>query len=160
MKKIKVMFVCTGNICRSPLGHAVLEHKAGERGLAEALEVESSGIHNYHVGENADSRMRQTARERGVTLDHMARQLSRQDLAEYDLLLAMDRSHYREMERMAAGDPDLIAKIKLFGSYLNSHEAKDIPDPYFGGQSGFDLVFDMVSEGCDNLLESLADDRR
>lgn len=158
MKKTKIMFVCTGNICRSPLGHAVLEHKAAERGMTAVLEAESSGIHSYHVGENADSRMRQTARERGVHLDHKARQLSRQDLAEYDLLLAMDRSHYREMERMAAGDPRLVAKIKLFGAYLNSDEAKDIPDPYFGGQSGFDLVFEMVSEGCDNLLDSLADE--
>ena len=157
MNKMKVMFVCTGNICRSPLAHAVLEHKARERGLSDALEVESSGIHSYHIGDNADSRMRQTARDRGVTLDHKARHLSRQDLNEYDLLLAMDRSHYREMERMAAGDPTLVSKIQLFGSYLDSDQAPDIPDPYYGGQSGFDLVFEMVSEGCDSLLEGLSD---
>lgn len=155
MKKIKVMFVCTGNICRSPLAHAVLDHKARERGLTAAVETESSGIHSYHVGDNADSRMRQTAKDKGVKLDHMARQLRSQDLSEYDVLLAMDRSHYREMERMAAGDAALLKKIKLFGAYLNGDDAKDIPDPYFGGQAGFDLVFDMVAEGCDNLLSDL-----
>ncbi|TVR89220.1 MAG: low molecular weight phosphotyrosine protein phosphatase [Spirochaetaceae bacterium] len=158
MNKMKIMFVCTGNICRSPLAHAVLEHKAREREKSDSLEVESSGIHSYHIGDNADSRMRQTARDRGVTLDHKARHLSRQDLNDYDLLLAMDRSHYREMERMAAGDPSLVSKIKLFGAYLDSDRAPDIPDPYYGGQSGFDLVFEMVSEGCDALLEGLADE--
>lgn len=157
MKKHKVMFVCTGNICRSPLAHAVLEHKAAEGGLANLLELESSGLHSYHVGEQADQRMRKTAEQHGVNLSHKARRLRSEDLAEYDLLLAMDRSHLREMQSMAAGAPELVQKIRLFGSYIDSARAPDIPDPYYGGQEGFERVFEMVDAGCSALLDTLSE---
>ena len=154
----RVMFVCTGNICRSPLAHAVFEHMLVERGLSDHYRVESSGLTGYHIGDNADPRMRRTARAHGVQLDHLSRRFQRNDLESYDILLAMDSGHYDDMTRLA-GDDETRAKVHMFRSF-DPHGDGDVPDPYYGGSKGFEDVYDIVERSCRVLLDELEGARR
>ena len=156
----KIMFVCTGNICRSPLAHAVFAHKAAERGVADQYQLESSGLTAYHVGDNADPRMRRTAAQRGVNLDHMARRFMPRDLEHYDLVLAMDQGHFSDMRRMAADDNER-AKIRMFREFdPEARDGAEVPDPYYGGARGFDDVYDIVERTTETLLDALERVRR
>ncbi len=158
------MFVCTGNICRSPLAHRLLEKELDQRGLSDQVEVESSGIGAWHVGEDADSRMRRTAGKHGVALHHPARQLSRQDVADYDLLFAMDQGHYREV--ISLSSEDIREKLYVFrqfdpevtskGQPLLRKHVPDVPDPYYGGAQGFEDVFTMVERTCRVIVDRIA----
>lgn len=151
----RIMFVCTGNICRSPLAHAVFEHKAAERGVAGEYEVESAGLTAYHLGDNADPRMRRTAAEHGVRLDHMARLFQPGDLADYDLILAMDRGHFEDLRHMAANEGER-GKVRLFREFdPQAREGDEVPDPYYGGARGFEDVYDIVERTSDVLLDTL-----
>jgi len=158
MDKTKIMFVCTGNICRSPLAQAVFEHHARLRGLEDRFVVESSGLQSFHVGEQADNRMRSVAREHGVRLDHLARQVQPRDLRDYDFVLAMDRGHLQELRRMTGGEPELTDKVRLFGEFDPAAEkATEVPDPYYGGIDGFEQVFEIVDRTARNLMEQLVE---
>tara|TARA_B100000614_G_scaffold200590_1_gene181799 strand:- start:107 stop:598 length:492 start_codon:yes stop_codon:yes gene_type:complete len=158
------MFVCTGNICRSPLAHRLLEKEAADRGLSDRLSVESSGTGGWHIGEDVDARMRRTAARRGVDLHHPARQLERRDLTDYDLLFAMARGHYRDIHRMGNGSLD--GKLYVFrqfdpevssdGSLPAPRSAPDVPDPYYGGPDGFENVYDMVERTCRRIVDEIA----
>jgi protein-tyrosine phosphatase len=157
---MKIMFVCLGNICRSPLAHAVFEDclRRTDPELAAQIEVESSGTSGYHVGEQADERMRQTARARGVTLDHRARQFRRADFRTYDLVVAMDRSNAAELRRLAAGDEAAVAKIRLLREFEpDGRRTEDVPDPYYGGERGFQEVFEIAERCCRVLHERIRD---
>ena len=143
---MKLLFVCTGNICRSPTAEGVLRHLAKKAGVP--LHVESRGTHDYHVGEPPDERAQHHAKGRGYDLSaQRARQVSERDFEEFDLILAMDRSHLRLLERMCPARHR--AKLRLF------LPGADVPDPYYGGAEGFEQVLDLVEAACRGLLQDL-----
>ena len=141
-----ILFVCTGNICRSPTAEAVLRHLAKEESLE--LRIESAGLGDGHVGDPPDERAQHHARSRGYDLSaQRARQVRASDFEEFDLILAMDRGHLRALQKMAP--PQHHAKIRLFVA------GTDVPDPYYGGAEGFERVLDVVEERCRALLAEL-----
>jgi protein-tyrosine phosphatase len=142
-----ILFVCTGNICRSPTAEGVFRLLAQKAGLE--LRIESAGLGDWHVGQAPDERAQHHARQRGYDLSaQRARQVRRRDFEEFDLILAMDNGHLRELQRMAPAKHR--AKIRLFVG------DRDVPDPYDGGPEGFEHVLDLVEERCRALLEEIA----
>ena len=148
----KVLFVCMGNICRSPAAEAVMQRFAEEFGVD--VEVDSAGTHDYHVGEPADQRMQSAAEARGYELNSRGRQVTRQDLnpAQFDLVLAMDQENYQGLQALAES-PN--THIRIFSDYLDDNWPNDVPDPYYGEEDGFDQVLDMLEEGCPIILQTL-----
>lgn len=149
---ISILMVCTGNICRSPTAEGVLVAKAAARGVK--LRVDSAGTHDYHVGEPPDARSMKHAKRRGYDLStQRARQVCAADFREFDYILAMDRGHLRELEDLAPADAR--ARLSLFLAASKNCEAHDVPDPYYGGDAGFEAVLDMVDEACERWLDLL-----
>ncbi|MCX4192773.1 low molecular weight protein-tyrosine-phosphatase [Methylophaga sp. OBS1] len=145
MSQIKVLFVCMGNICRSPTAEGVFTHLVEKHGTLDRFMIDSAGTHAYHIGEEPDARAQQTARQRGIDLSHIrARKFARTDFDMFDHILAMDTDNYEILH--AACPPDLRNKIKLFLDYAPERDENDVPDPYYGGQNGFDHVFDLVED--------------
>ena len=146
MKHRSILFVCTGNICRSPTAEAVLRRLAAKEGIE--LHIASAGIGDWHVGSAPDERAQHHAKGRGYDLSALrARQVSARDFAEFDLILAMDRGHLRALQRLAP--PGERHKIPLFVP------GRDVPDPYYGGPEGFEQVLDLVEAACRELLQEL-----
>lgn len=155
--KLSVLFVCMGNICRSPTAEAVFRSKLTAAGLADLVEVDSAGTHSYHVGEPPDPRSMRTAAARGYDMSPIrARQLTAQDAGRFDLVLAMDRGNYNRVVREfgdAEPGPRQRARVELLmGHGQGSSGAVEVPDPYGGGPEGFEVVLDMIEEACDGLL--------
>lgn len=151
----RILFVCTGNICRSPTAEAVARRRIEEAGLQALIEVDSAGTHGYHVGEPPDPRTRKAAARRGYRLDDLlARRLEIADFQRFDLLLAMDRGHYESMLRMS---PTVYRqKVDLFMRYARNFDCDEVPDPYYGDESGFEAVLDMCEDAVAGLFEALA----
>lgn len=149
----RVLFVCMGNICRSPAGEAVMKRFAEEFDVD--VDVDSAGTHGYHVGEKPDARMLHAAEERGYELKSVGRQVTKDDLDDgvFDLVLAMDNENYRNLVELA-GRP--TTHIRIFSDYLDDNWPNDVPDPYYGEEDGFGEVLDMLEEGCPIILETLA----
>ena len=151
-ERIEVLVVCTGNICRSPTGEGVLRHLAAQRGLADRIRVRSAGTHDYHVGECPDARTMRHAEGRGYDLSaQRAMQVAPSHFREFDYILAMDRTHLRLLRGMAP--KDATARLGLFLEASASWKGQDVPDPYYGGPEGFDLVLDMVEEAAARWLD-------
>ncbi|MCW8964960.1 MAG: low molecular weight phosphotyrosine protein phosphatase [Gammaproteobacteria bacterium] len=152
--KVKVMFVCMGNICRSPTAHGVFRKLVQDEGYADDIYIESSGTIAYHVGEPPDSRAQQTARQRGLDMsDLRAQKVKASDFEEFDYILPMDRDNYDSL--ISSSSPEHHEKIKMFLSFAPSVASREVPDPYYGGASGFDQVFDMVEAGSRGLLDEI-----
>lgn len=151
MKKVRVLFVCLGNICRSPLGAAIMKRKVKEQGLEDRVEVDSCGTSNYHIGDNADPRTIANASKHGVPIDHCARQLTRQDLAEFDFIFAMDKSNYENILRLSNGD-DQSGRVKLMRQFDPVRGGSEVPDPYHGNERDFQEVFDILDRSIENFL--------
>ena len=150
----RVLFVCTGNICRSPTAEGVFRHLVDARGLSGEIEAESAGIGSWHVGEPPDRRSQQTARARGVEInDQRARAVHPDDFTTFDLILSMDTGHYRDLERLCPGGNS--AKIRLFMDYAPETGITDVPDPYYSDGDGFDRVFDMIETASKGLLAEI-----
>jgi protein-tyrosine phosphatase len=152
--RIRVLFVCLGNICRSPLAEGVFREHVARAGLAERIEIESAGIGSWHVGELPDPRTRAVAEKRGLRLTSRARQVRFEDLDEFDLVVAMDADNLRGLERVRARAAP-SAEVRRLREFDAEAEDHDVPDPYEGGHEGFERVHDMVERACAGLLEYL-----
>jgi protein-tyrosine phosphatase len=151
---IRVLFVCSGNICRSPTAEGVFRALVEKHGFGGHIEIDSAGTGDWHVGEPPDERSQEAALRRGVDLSRLrARQVTREDFARFDVLLAMDSGHHRHLLRMAP--PEARDRVRLFLDYAPDAEDRDVPDPYFGGPTGFDRVLDLIEAGCAGLLAEL-----
>ena len=154
---IRVLFVCLGNICRSPTAHGVLRALVRERVLEHEIEVDSCGTSAYHNGEGADGNMVRAAKEQGIDLsDLVSRRLVTADYRRFDLLVAMDRANEREIERGRPSGCDV--PVVRFMQFVPNASRPDVPDPYYGGIDGFREVVDLVRAGCGPLLDHLLDD--
>jgi low molecular weight protein-tyrosine phosphatase len=154
---MRILFVCLGNICRSPTAEAVMRDLVRREGLDGHIEVDSAGTGGWHVGEPPDRRSAAAAQRRGIVMDGAARQVVRGDFDDWDLLLAMDRDNHRELLALARHDDDR-AKVRMLREYDPEAVAAgdlDVPDPYFGGPSGFEDVLDLVERACRGLLDEL-----
>jgi protein-tyrosine phosphatase len=152
MKKRSVLFVCLGNICRSPAGEGVLLDLLAKRSLVDRIEVDSAGTMGYHTGNPADARMRLAASKRSVDLPSRARQVTKKDLDTFDLVIAMDRENLADLRRLHATPK---ARVCLFSEFLDDTWPTDVPDPYYGGDDGFEYVLDMMEAGCPKIIEEL-----
>ena len=153
MEKRRILFVCLGNICRSPLGEGILRRRAEERGLGPLVETASAGTGGWHEGDPPDHRSISVGRARGIDIGHQrARQLRLDDFDSFDLIFAMDRDNLRNLVRLAPHDSS--ADIHLFMDFV-SGASRDVPDPYYGGPADFERVFTMLDEGCRSLLDIL-----
>ncbi len=151
MKKVRILFVCLGNICRSPLAAAILKHKVRNHGLEDWMEVDSCGTSNYHIGDNADPRTIANASRNGVGIDHCARQLSAADLGNFDFIFAMDKSNYSNILRVSDG-ADVRHKIKLMREFDPQQKGGEVPDPYHGGEKEFQEVYEILDRSTTNFL--------
>lgn len=153
---IKLLFVCMGNICRSPAAQGVMEKMAADAGVRDRMDIDSAGTINFHAGKLPDSRMREAAGRRGYPLTHRARQVSRTDLDAFDLLLVMDSANFADVESLV--DPKKHGrKVRLFCEFCTNHCETEVPDPYYGGSAGFEKVLDMLEDGCAEILRRLKD---
>lgn len=152
---VRLLFVCLGNICRSPTAEGVMRALVQEAGLAEAIELESAGTGAWHVGSPPDARAAQAARARGVTLEGSARQVRVQDFADFDLLLAMDSENLRDLRTLAPSEQGR-AKARLLREFDPASDGElDVPDPYYSAPGSFDEVFELVHAACRGLLREL-----
>ncbi|MEN8174708.1 MAG: low molecular weight protein-tyrosine-phosphatase [Pseudomonadota bacterium] len=158
MEKTRVIFVCMGNICRSPTAHGVFRAIVEAEGLDHLVAIDSAGTHAYHVGEGPDRRAQSTARGRGIDIsDLRARQVVPEDFQDYDYVLAMDADN---LEVLAAACPEgMEHKVRLFMDFAPDWGVREVPDPYYGGASGFQSVFDMVEAASRGLLEEIRNAR-
>lgn len=150
---IKVLFVCMGNICRSPTAHGVFQALVDEHGLGDSIQVDSAGTHSYHIGSPPDARSQATAKARGLDLSGLrARRFVSSDFNEFDYLLGMDQGNVADMQ--AIRPDDASAALQLMLEYSDRFNQAEVPDPYFGNE-GFELVFDMVEDASRGLLQQI-----
>ena len=154
--KQKILFVCLGNICRSPMAEEIFRQKVFARGLAEQFEIDSAGTYSGHAGELADPRMREAAHCCGYCLTHRSRPLREYDFYDFDRLIVMDDSNYERVCRIAPERKHIDKVYRMrdyFTTYANDYD--HVPDPYYEGREGFYLVINMLEEACDKLLDEL-----
>ena len=159
MAKVKkILFVCLGNICRSPAAEGVFKQKIKERGLENLFVVDSAGTGGWHVGNLSDPRMRKTALSRGIELTSRSRQIEESDLFKFDQILVMDKDNLEAVKSLTKDHSNSVnSKIRLMLSYSKNSQLAEVPDPYYGGQNGFDEVLDLLDDAMDGLIDSLMD---
>lgn len=152
--KVRVLFVCMGNICRSPTAEAVFRRRAEAAGLDRDIYIDSAGTHDYHIGEPPDSRTQRAARQRGYDMSaRRGRQVRRSDFGDFDYVLAMDNANLSILQRLRPEDAH--GELGLFLDYATQHDEREVPDPYYGGEAGFERVLDMVEDASDGLLRHI-----
>jgi len=155
MNKTKILFVCLGNICRSPSAEAVFKGLLKKRGLNHKFTVDSAGTSGWHVGEPADKRMQKHAAKRGYSLDSISRQFEPdEDFDRFDLIIGMDDENILALKRVARGQADL-EKIYKMTDFSIDWSYSEVPDPYYGGEEGFELVLDLLEDASSGLLDSI-----
>lgn len=153
---MNVLFVCLGNICRSPAAEGVFLHLLNERGLSDRFVVDSAGTGGWHTGNPADQRMQAAAARRGIQLPSRARQISLDDLSDFDLVLTMDDANLTAVQGLAReAGRRATATVRPMLSYAQSFSETEVPDPYYGGEAGFEHVLDLLEDACSNLLDEL-----
>jgi protein-tyrosine phosphatase len=156
---VKVLFVCMGNICRSPTAQGVFEHLVEGQGLTSLIKTDSAGTHAYHVGEPPDVRAMQAARKRSIDLGNQrARRVTGDDFLDFDYVLAMDRNNYDDL--MSLCPPDHQSKLHLFLEFASGLEEDEVPDPYYGGITGFERVLDLIEQASHGLLAEICQQHR
>jgi protein-tyrosine phosphatase len=150
----RVLFVCLGNICRSPAAEIIFRKCVADAGRAEEFEIDSAGTIGHHEGSPPDPRMSESLRQKGFTVQGRARQIQQDDLTTFDLIVTMDESNHSDV-RSLDKTGSLHHKIRPFVSFCRLHDDLRVPDPYYGGQRGFDHVIRMLEDGCEGILESL-----
>lgn len=150
----KLLFVCLGNICRSPSAENIMNHLLATRDLAHQFSCDSAGTSSYHIGSPPDRRMALAARQRGITLQGRARQFHPEDFESFDWILAMDDSNYRDILRL---DPEghYHGKVRKICDFCRRHGDSEVPDPYYGGEAGFRYVIDLLMDACEGFLDFL-----
>lgn len=150
----QLLFVCLGNICRSPSAENIMNHAIAQAGLSDRIVCDSAGTSSYHIGSPPDRRMQAAALRRGLTLKGSARQFLPEDFTKFDLILAMDRENYRDILSL---DPQGLYqdKVRLMCDYAQNYRDREVRDPYYGGESGFDYVIDLLEDACQGLLQEI-----
>ncbi len=154
MEKIKILFVCLGNICRSPSAEGIMKKLVKDKGLENQIYIDSAGLLDYHEGELPDNRMRAHAARRGYNLDSRSRPVKYEDFFDFDLIIGMDDRNISNLKRMAPDD-ESVKKIHRMTEYSTRHNLDHVPDPYYGGADGFELVLDLLEDACEGLLKAL-----
>ena len=151
---VRILFVCMGNICRSPAAEGIFKYKVQEQGLDDSFHIDSAGTYGWHEGELPDDRMRNHASRRGYNLTSRSRPITYGDFEHFDFIIGMDDNNMQNLQRMA---PNLESKRKIrrMTDFCRIHTADCVPDPYYGGASGFELVLDMLEDACKGLLDEL-----
>jgi len=147
----KLLFVCLGNICRSPSAENIMNHLIQQAGLSDQIVCDSAGTSSYHIGSPPDRRMSAAASKRGITLTGQARQFRPEDFEKFDLILAMDKENYRDILTLDSKGR-YSDKVKLMCDFCRSHPDQEVPDPYYGGTEGFNYVIDLLLDACEGLL--------
>ena len=154
MKK-RILFICLGNICRSPAAEGVMRELVHHAGRDDEFEIDSAGIGGWHVGQLPDNRMRNHGAQRGYKFDSRARQFSKNDFSHFDYILVMDHDNFRAVSAMASTPADQV-KVRMLTDYLQHHpNASMVPDPYYGGPEDFDYALDLIEDACQGLLNRL-----
>ncbi len=158
-EKIKVLFVCMGNICRSPSAEAVMNAYIEKEGLSERILCDSAGTISYHAGESADARMQSHAQRRGYNLSSISRQITSDDFSEFDYIIGMDHENLTNMQSFIPS-PELSNKISKMTDYCSGDHNGSVPDPYYGGAAGFEHVLDLLEDACSGLLKNIRDEHQ
>lgn len=152
--RYRVLFVCLGNICRSPAAESIFRALVEKEGFGERIEVDSAGIIGYHAGEGADGRMKRHAVRRGYRLASVARAITEEDFDRFDLIVGMDDDNILDLRRKApSGEHDVV--IRKMTDFCNRYDEQEVPDPYYGGDKGFEHVLDLLEDGCSGLLHCI-----
>jgi len=150
----RILFVCLGNICRSPSAETIMQHMIEQAGLSETIHCDSAGTIGVHQGEPADTRMRKHLAKRGYNSTVRSRKfIAPTDFDDFDLVLAMDDANMRDLTALATGTQ--AEKLQKMTDYCRTHDVENVPDPYYGGDAGFETVIDLLEDACSNLLEQL-----
>jgi len=151
--KQKILFICLGNICRSPAAEGVFRALVEQRDKTDLFEIDSAGIGSWHAGQLPDVRMRRTGAKRGYNFDSRARQITQQDFRDFDAIYAMDEENVYDLQRLAPAGT--AQKIHRLSDFIQTRNATTIPDPYYGDERDFEYALDLIEEACENLLDSL-----
>jgi len=152
---IKVLFVCLGNICRSPLAEGIFKHQVKMAGLEKKIIIDSAGTSGWHIGDSPDPRSIDIAGKNGISLDSFGRKAVAEDFSEFDYILAMDRDNLRDLQNLRRSSINSRAQLSLMRDFDSIANGSDVPDPYYGGADGFRMVFEMLDRSCANLLEEI-----
>lgn len=156
MEKTKILFICLGNICRSPAANAIMQKLVDDAGLTDMFVIDSAGIGPWHVGQLPDTRMRQHGARRGYKIDHIARQFNAEhDFSNFDYIAVMDEENYSNVCRQAHSSAERQKVVRMARYFVKNKGRASVPDPYYGGAADFELALDLIEDGCHGMLEAL-----